>query len=412
MDGYQFQKFVASLFQKLGFNNVKVGPAGADEGIDIQMEQITDVGTVRYIVECKHHSEGVVGRPVIQKLHSAVITNAKNKGIIVTSGSFSGEAIQYAENIGIELVDMTKLKELAKKVGLSVQKEPSLLLENCFPISDEAKIIGTLNEFLTSDLIGYDRNLVKIEWVNLRLFATYMIDYTINATFSSASRTIHSIHESSAIFVNGVNGELIDPKLASPFLEILHSVSQIHEESIKVKLVEKTEYVKTFKDIKEMAKEVLRRLYTTTVSYHGANNVRYEKTCVPNNKDITILSTTRVYLPVLYVGFTMLKNKYFVATTETAGKLNVVPANLTKIPVTSDFRLYPKNCMICYKEIRPEAYVCNECGAIVCSKDKSACKVCGKVVCKNDTVSKSKYLIFTEKYCPKCAPKKKLELVE
>jgi hypothetical protein len=31
MDGYKFQKFVANLFQKLGFSNVKVGPAGADE---------------------------------------------------------------------------------------------------------------------------------------------------------------------------------------------------------------------------------------------------------------------------------------------------------------------------------------------------------------------------------------------
>lgn len=82
MDGYEFQKFVGNLFKKLGFENVEASPPTADGGIDISMEQETDVGAVHFKVECKHHPESSIGRPVVEKLHSAVMhTPTLDKGI-------------------------------------------------------------------------------------------------------------------------------------------------------------------------------------------------------------------------------------------------------------------------------------------------------------------------------------------
>lgn len=403
MDGYQFQQFIASLFQRLGFSNVKVGPRGADEGIDVKMEQATDLGTIRYVVECKHHAEGIIGRPTIQKLHSAIITKAMNKGIIVTSGYFSSDAIQYAESVGIELVDIDKLKELAKKAGLSVHEESRSLIDNCFPISDETAIVESLRDFLKNDLIGFQKDMVKVEDVSLRLPSAYMIDYAVNARFSTSVGIIHAIHTSSSAFFDGDNGRLLNPEITAPFVAMTGKLSEVHENQITARLVEKGEFAKSFREIKENAKEALAKLHTRTVSYYGKNNVRYTKTCIPHKKDIAIRDVRRVYLPIWSIRFSILKNKYIINTTETSGTLNVLPSSSIVVQGTPNTKVYPDHCMICYDDLEKEAYLCSECGAIVCRKDRFECKVCSKVVCRNDVVTKRKYLIFKDRYCTECA---------
>jgi restriction system protein len=403
MDGYQFQKFIASLFQKMGFSNVKVGPAGADAGIDIEMEQTTDVGTVRYILECKHHAKGSIGRPVVQKLHSAMITKGMNKGIVISSGYFSSDAIQYAENVGIELIDIDKLKELAKRVGVSIQHETSLSMENCFPISNRATIIDVLHNFLQNDLVGFQKNLLRVERIQLKLKATYMIDYSINASFSTSSGLIHSINDKSFIFLDSEKGELINPIITNPFVSLKHTLQEIEDKDIEgIEFSKEGEFIQNFRDVKEKARETLRKLYTKTVSYYGANNVHYSKVCIPKKRDITISDAKRVFLPSWGITFSMLRKKYLIVATETSGKLNVFPTELVRISNTPDTIVYPDKCVLCSKELK-ESYLCNECGAIVCSKDKFECKICGKVICKEDVLSKRRFLVLSDKYCSACA---------
>lgn len=404
MDGYQFQGFIADLYQRLGFSNVRVGPVGADEGIDIKMEQPTAVGTIRCVVECKHHAEGIIGRPVIQKLHSAIITKAMNKGIVVTSGYFSSDAIQYAENVGIELVDIDKLEELGKKVGLTIHAESVLLIDNCFPIPEESEIVDSLNGFLEGNLKGFHEGLMRVEDVSLRLKSAYMIDYAINAEFSTSVGIIHSVNESSSVFFEGENGHLLNQETTNPFLDVKGRLTEIHEKEIKAKLVKKEEFFKSFREVKENAKEALRSLYTKTVSYHGRNNVAYAKTCIPSNRDIVIRDARRVYLPIWSIGFSILKNKYIIVATETSGRLNHLPRVSADVPLPSDFTDYPYNCMVCHSsDVGDEAYVCNECGAITCKRDNFCCKVCGKTICRNDVRTKRKFLFFKDRYCPRCA---------
>ena len=405
LDGYEFQKFVANLFKQLGFVNVELGPPTADGGIDISMEEKSTIGHMRFVVECKHHPEKAIGRPVVQKLHSAVMhTPTLDKGIIVTSGHFSSQAIRYAEEVGIELIDIEKLKELARKVGLSLEVKPSLSIDNCFPISEKAKVINKLHSFLQDDLIGFNKDFVKVEELGLRLVSSYMVDYTIDATFSTSAGTIHSINETSTIFLDGNSGNPINPTIIRPLLPLRYNISELKQENLKgVKLTEKGDFVKNHKEIKEGAKQALIRMYTKTASYYGANNVLYTKTCTPGKKDITLSDVKRVYLPLLCLVFSMSKNKYVVVATETPYKLNILPSNLIMIPESSGAKAYPNNCMICSKEMEHKKYVCNECGAIICSKDSSKCKTCEKVICKEHTISKRKFLVVSDKYCPQCA---------
>ena len=297
--------------------------------------------------------------------------------------------------------------ELARKTGLSLKVKPSLSIENCFPISEKTKLISKLFTFLQSDLRGFNKGSASAEEIGLRLLSSYMVDYSINATFSTSVGVIHSIDEKSSLFLMGNSGEPINPIITNPLLPTRYNISELNEEDLKeVKLLEKGEFVKSHKEIKASAIEALRRIYTKTVSYYGANNVYYTKTCIPKKKHITLIDVKRVYIPVWSIVFSISKSKYLILGTENLQELNVFPSRLITIAETSDIKAYPDDCMICFKEMKHEKFLCNDCGKIACNNDSFDCKMCGKIVCREDTIFKRKFLILKEKYCSDCARSK------
>jgi len=118
-----FEDLIAELFSALGYQNVKVTQRTGDEGKDIIMERADPLrGITRVYVECKHWSSGRVGIKEVQVLHSAVMRDPQvHEGMLVTTGSFTNQARAYARQIGfIELIDRTKLRQLAVKAGLDL----------------------------------------------------------------------------------------------------------------------------------------------------------------------------------------------------------------------------------------------------------------------------------------------------
>jgi len=405
MDSYEFKDFIVNLFKRLGYSNIKVGSETAIRGIDITMEKATDIGgAVRYLVQCEHQPMGVVALPIVKILHSTVVsTPILDKGLIITSGRFSSEAIEYAEDVGIELIDAWKLIELGKKVGLTVQKEPSQQIESCFPVSNKSQITLKVLNFLKNDLTGFEEKSAKIEEMGLRLMPSYMVDYSINATFSTSVGVIHSINESSSLFLTD-RGEPIHPTITNALLFQKYRVSTVTQDILgDVKILEKKDFTKPFKEIKSTAKDVLTRIYTKTVAYYGANNRRYEKTCIPKQKDINVSDIKQVYIPFWNIVFSMLKSKYAMVGIEGSSGLTVLPSNMVSVKADSGVKVYPNMCMICSRDMKTEKFVCSECGMITCSKDSFKCKTCGKQICREHTSFRRKFLILSEKYCPQCA---------
>lgn len=116
-----FEDFVAKLFRTLGYQNVRVTPRGADGGKDVVMDWADPLrGTRGLYVECKHWQAGSVGRREVQILHSAVMANPEvDEGVIVTTGSFTDGAIDYAKRVGvIQLIDRKELRELMAKAEI------------------------------------------------------------------------------------------------------------------------------------------------------------------------------------------------------------------------------------------------------------------------------------------------------
>jgi restriction system protein len=99
MDWFEFEQFVALLFEKLGIGKAKEIRKGNDAGKDIILS--SPQGLI--IVECKHHPKGSIGRPIVQKLHSAMITSKAKKGFLVTTGHFSENATKYVKSLRVNV---------------------------------------------------------------------------------------------------------------------------------------------------------------------------------------------------------------------------------------------------------------------------------------------------------------------
>ncbi|WP_136699904.1 restriction endonuclease [Bacillus fungorum] len=104
MDPREFEYFVADLFRSLGYK-VQVTSGSNDGGKDIILRKGNDLK----FVEVKRYTKSSIGRPFIQKLHSAIVDADAVGGYFVTLSHFNQNARQYAANKNIELIDGDKL---------------------------------------------------------------------------------------------------------------------------------------------------------------------------------------------------------------------------------------------------------------------------------------------------------------
>jgi len=128
LSGFEFEDVIEDVFRNLGYENVRQADRTADEGRDVLMEEVVDGTRRAIIVECKH--TGTVGRPVVQKLHSAIATfdfDGPKRGMVVTTGRFTNPAQEYANRLqqnddphAIELLDGEDLREIADEIGLDL----------------------------------------------------------------------------------------------------------------------------------------------------------------------------------------------------------------------------------------------------------------------------------------------------
>lgn len=117
-----FEKVCRELLREHGFENVVVTGASHDGGIDgYGTLEINPFVSFKVLFQCKRY-KGTVSRAQVGDFRNAMIGRAE-KGIILTTGTFSNDSIKEANRDGapqIELVDGQKLVEMFEKVELGV----------------------------------------------------------------------------------------------------------------------------------------------------------------------------------------------------------------------------------------------------------------------------------------------------
>ena len=89
-----FEKAVLQLLSKMGYGDLveHTGKTG-DEGIDGKIRE-DKLGLEVIYVQAKRWANGTVGRPEIHKFIGALSSQGANKGIFITTSSFSSDALE------------------------------------------------------------------------------------------------------------------------------------------------------------------------------------------------------------------------------------------------------------------------------------------------------------------------------
>jgi len=122
-----FETIVLDLLHKMGYGTsradlVRVGRSG-DGGIDgiISLDRL---GLEKVYVQAKRWQNSV-GRPEVQAFFGAIAGNHATKGVLITTASFSQQAIAYAGTVdGVVLVDGSKLADLMIEHEVGVTSRP------------------------------------------------------------------------------------------------------------------------------------------------------------------------------------------------------------------------------------------------------------------------------------------------
>lgn len=114
MDPYEFEEYVRDLLITNGFKRAQCTSRSNDGGKDIIA---TDEAGKLVFVECKRHDENNrIGRPLIQKFHSALVDGKADYGLFVTTSYFNKNAVKYARDKKIELIDARILCDMIENL--------------------------------------------------------------------------------------------------------------------------------------------------------------------------------------------------------------------------------------------------------------------------------------------------------
>lgn len=100
----QFEQLVGAHFERQGYS-VQFTRAGADGGVDAVVRK----GRETFLIQCKQWRATQVGVSVVRELFGVMSARGATGGYIVSIGTFTRDAIEFAAGRNIELVDANRL---------------------------------------------------------------------------------------------------------------------------------------------------------------------------------------------------------------------------------------------------------------------------------------------------------------
>jgi restriction system protein len=399
MSGFDFEKLVADILSRLGYGSIERVLFTQDEGRDILVRSPNGL----VVVECKHHPRGTIGRPVVQKLHSAVISSGAVKGLLVTTGKFTQEAIDYANRLAasgtvIEMIDRPILTDMSSRAGIRLVIGNESLNVWTYPVPTLITSEKALITYIESVAVSYPRMMnLLMNGIrrNVSYRPVYLITYDVNAVFETMVGVIHreSVRNATVV-LDGTNCQIYSDQV----IMFLHSEQQapFSKPSEDFQGVLPTFRIDS-DTLNRTARSTIIKLHTKRVRYSGKNNVSYTKLCEPGERDIYIRDIRQLYVPLLALDFRLVNTQYRVEAVQgLSGSFLPLRHNLL-------------TCRVCNEQINSNAIICDECGKITHSggfRLRSVhgfrCNRCQKTMCRIDGYRRRRYLIWRELVCQTC----------
>jgi restriction system protein len=369
----EFEEYCQLLMMALHRCKVDVTQQTRDGGRDLFVYHSTGL----WIVECKHCPTGTVGRPVVQKLHSATLTSNSRRAVIVTTGKFSQDAENYAQNLTdiiIELIDMAKLAHMISVVfpygalptnlSVAIKTTPDAIFAQIF-----AQSVFSSDRFRRGSSPKNPVRVSRITCYETYYIAKYFAEGSVNSAVGQFSE---SWQGSIWICADGTEMGFGSPKsygrqLAPlvPLAEALATVPGASDPPV-VQPHQATAKMKQF----------VAGNCSKSVWYTGRNNVKYSKTINPAASTIGIQSLKLCYIPfqafVLEIGGTSYEGK--LDERGSPPEFHVVCPELSTCTVC-ETATTPDNqilCSVCFRpahkwsQLFPDSFECQKCKGIMC----------------------------------------------
>jgi restriction system protein len=113
-----FENLVGEAFRERGFS-VSETPPGPDGGVDLELRKDGEL----HLVQCKRWRARKVGVEIVRELYGVMSARGAVGGYVVSSGTFSQEASDFARGRNIELWDGKKLKAAIRQARIPFRPE-------------------------------------------------------------------------------------------------------------------------------------------------------------------------------------------------------------------------------------------------------------------------------------------------
>ena len=107
----EFEALVQEAFRLRGYSVRRLGGEGPDGGVDLILERAGE----KILVQCKQWRAYRVGVGVVRELYGAMAAQGVASGIVVTSGTFTQEALEFAAGRSVRLIAGDELHDLIRK---------------------------------------------------------------------------------------------------------------------------------------------------------------------------------------------------------------------------------------------------------------------------------------------------------
>lgn len=129
-----FERLSQRLLRESGFTQVVVTGQSGDGGIDgFGILQVNPLVSFKVLFQCKRYAKSVVPSQV--RDFRGAMSGRADKGIIITTGTFTAEAKREATRDGappIELIDGEKLVDMLEKLELGLKPVTTFEVEHAF----------------------------------------------------------------------------------------------------------------------------------------------------------------------------------------------------------------------------------------------------------------------------------------
>lgn len=118
MTWHQFEMLVGEAYRKQGYQVEELGGFGPDGGADLVLTKKGE----KVLVQCKQWKAHKVGVKPVRELLGVMVGQGSTGGVVVTSGEFTKDALNFARNNNIQLVDGHTLHQMIKGIEISKTK--------------------------------------------------------------------------------------------------------------------------------------------------------------------------------------------------------------------------------------------------------------------------------------------------